>query len=1039
LHSGKHLSELTFFQNLNQVENPTENRIGGKAASLFKLYRLGLNTPPAWVVLTEVFVNHLKSLHLDTQIDFFNVTPGERGLYYREKNIHQLIQTSSLPAQMEDEIRTLFQDSLPLPIIVRSSATVEDSLHHSFAGVFESIPCQSVAEISTAIRQVWASVFTARALSYYQIAGLDRFPDMALIIQPLIEAERSGVLFSKFDRPGQQPGLLIEYTQGLGQKLVSGQVNPDRLWLDRWPETLDAIQIPTGDLARRTTFELAQVANILEQEFGHPQDIEWCDLGDELFILQTRPITTSPTHSDSISGLEVLLEGVGAGPGVGAGAVHLVFNINDADSMEAGQVLTTPMTNPDMVPSMQRSAAIVTDVGGMICHAAIVSRELGIPCVVGTRTGTKVLREGSRVTVDGTSGGIFSGIIVPTQESGTARELQWKDLWHAWLAALAKGTLPVVSTLSGISQIPSEVRRCVLDPFCDLTLNPKLEITPLHDLDESLHYSIIRSYILNLRDVLDSTSLERIYLDLQRLDPAIQRSIEKIINGDGSLVPLREFSVDPPWVIQSASDSTQIAILEKYSPEFTDNPPPNASLAVPLGFGLLVGRDLSSTPDTFDPGMEGMFGMLPETRIAPMPPVTCREAMHRLVPVLSEVHGRQVPQSDQEYPWLDLRPEVIITPFLKALVTPGVEIIPFEMGFNDPPLHIQFIRCRFHFRQDTLMMFFPKLIRSTWDENFLSKMLKHCRESYILLEARSMSLPREEPDLKDSSVESLRDGFVAWWNAFTEFFSLSFFIQAQGDDCIFPELGTMVDRNIAMIGGQPHNWHMPGLTELSIPVTPVLTAEYMQDLMNLHLALESLQIKTPEVALQMIEGQTDPGLFETFERVRARWYWMRERDIYYEPYDDSRAILDKALSLRGISSPDYEVNKARQELALALHFDLARQLGTEEKLVYAVKYGRALTIDRENHHIVWLRTSYRLRKLLMEWERRLAQSNRMAPRFIFFMQPWEILDALAAIPEPIHEDLHTQIESRREVFERENQLKVENKTENIAFREPDYY
>jgi hypothetical protein len=395
--------------------------------------------------------------------------------------------------------------------------------------------------------------------------------------------------------------------------------------------------------------------------------------------------------------------------------------------------------------------------------------------------------------------------------------------------------------------------------------------------------------------------------------------------------------------------------------------------------------------------------------------------------------------SEQLFPWLDLRSEVLITPFLKAFVTPGVEAIPYVMGFNDPPLYIQFIRCRFHFRQDTLFGFLPKFMMVTWDEGFLSNMLIRCRATYENLEKHSERLPANEAALLAADSADLCSHLVAWWNAFTEFFSLSFFIQAQGDDGVFPALGAMAEGNAALLANNKPDWQIPGMVQLSAPVMPVLTAEYMQDLLALRRALYMHGLENLAEAQEAIGTADMPDLNAIFQQVRNRWHWMRERDPYYDPFDTQAAILEKAFSIRSADPPDYESNRTQAELALALHFDLARVTESSEKLVYAVKYGRALAIDRENLHIVWLRTSYRLRKLLMELERRLGEQSQLKRRDIFFMQPWEILDAVVALPEPLSEAFLQRIRNRRAAYEQEIRLKAGEDSSAAIQPEEDYY
>ena len=431
--------------------------------------------------------------------------------------------------------------------------------------------------------------------------------------------------------------------------------------------------------------------------------------------------------------------------------------------------------------------------------------------------------------------------------------------------------------------------------------------------------------------------------------------------------------------------------------------------------------------------------MMPEHRMAPMPAPELRQPMHRLLPILRHAHGGELSVSEELFPWLDLRSEVLITPFLKAFVTPGVEAIPYVMGFDDPPLYIQFIRCRFHFRQDTLFGFLPKFMMATWDEEFLSNMLIRCRASYKNLETHSERLPANEAALLEADSAALCSQLVAWWNAFTEFFSLSFFIQAQGDDGVFPALGAMAEGNAALLANNKPDWQIPGMVQLSAPVMPVLTAEYMQDLLALRRALQTHELENIAEAQKAIDTAEWPELNTVFQRVRDRWHWMRERDPYYDPFDTQTAILEKAFSIRSADPPDYETNRIQAELALALHYDLARITESSEKLVYAVKYGRALAIDRENHHVVWLRTSYRLRKLLLELERRLGEQSQLKRRDIFFMQPWEILDAIAALPQPLSEAFLQKLRNRRAAYEQEIKLKAGQATSVTIQPEEDYY
>jgi phosphohistidine swiveling domain-containing protein len=951
----------------------------------------------------------------------------------------QTIMTAPLPEELPERIQELFRQwasEFGGQIIVRSSATVEDNEHRSYAGIFESIPCGSSQELEDAVRRVWASAFSPRAFAYYGFASLKHVPAMAVILQPYVEADRSGIMFTSYLDQDHKHKVLVEHTAGSGEKLVKGQVNPDRFWIPQWPKDIDDLTEITGELSLKIAMELAHVAYRLEQELELPQDVEWCVRDEQLYILQTRPITIAGQAAPEASEGEVLLRGVGASPGWAGGAVHLVFNIEDADALQARQVLTTTMTNPDMVPSMQRSAAVVTDVGGMICHAAIVSRELGIPCVVGTKSATQVLKPGDQVTVDGSTGVVLRDLVELHEDAKHLHDLTWSDLWQDWQSMAPAEAIPLISVSRALFELPHHLERCVLDPFCDLIFDTRTEIVPLAFLEEEVQNQLLRSYVERVSEAVDRIGIREIFLDLHRLDPVTQSRLVDLFEQDPRIRPLKSEPVHDPWLIGKDPDGRQFALLEHFTPSAIKNPPYDSNLAVPLGLARLLHMDHIDLPEIPKQGPEGMFGMMPEVRMARVPSKELREPMHRLVPILSQAHGGNLPDSDQEFPWLNIRPEVIITPFLKAFVTPGVESIPLVLGFTDPPLHIQFIRCRFHFRQDTLFNFFPKLMEATWDEEFLSNMLRRCRDSYEKMESLSESLPTGEQALVSTNNPELCSLFVAWWNAFTEFFSLSFFIQAQGDDCVFPVLRTLTEGNTGFMESNHPDWRIPGLAELSAPVTPVLTTEYVQDLLGLKQTLSSIGLTDLKVAEQAIVSEDKRDLKVVFEQVRERWYWMRERDLYYDPYDTPAAILDKALSIRNTPPPDLDANHAQFELALALHFDLARVLGVSEKLVYAVKYARALAIDRENHHVVWLRASYRLRKLLQEWERQLGGLQH---KDIFFLQPWEILETVTALPQPISEDLLARLRNRRTAYETEIQLKVSKESNRKPHPEEDYY
>lgn len=1033
------MSHWISFPQLTRDSALTPAEIGGKASGLRHLYALNGNTPPAEVIPTAVFSEMLNDLGLDHQLEVLASRLGDPPPKAELEAIRHTIQNAPLSAGLRDQIRAIQQQwtaEFGPSIIVRSSATVEDNARHSFAGIFDSIPCQTVPEIETAVRTVWASVFSPRAFAYYGIASLTHFPQMALILQPFIAADWAGVMFTRYPGPNQRPQILIEYVAGGGAKLVTGQVNPDRFWLERWPDE-HTLPDTVGELGSLLALDLAQAAKDLEAGLGAPQDVEWCVQDQTLYLLQTRPITAVQSSQTSPSLENSLLQGVGASPGWASGAVHLVFNIEDADALQTGQVLTTTMTNPDMVPSMQRSAAVVTDVGGMICHAAIVSRELGIPCVVGTSSATKTLAATSLVTVDGSSGTIYQGQVSSPDPDAQKPPLQWENLWAAWQTAVPVDTVPLISTRHALLHSPPTISACVLDPFTDLSLDPQTDITALNALSPSVVDHLLSSYLARLTDDINQAQLKTLYLSTDWLPPNVIQTLEEHVASHSNIVLLTKERHDGPWHLHTAANGRSAAILHQLTAAL--NAPPSAIPVIPLGFGLLLSGGPIEMPTAPDTDSQGMFGMMPQMIMAPMPPAELRRPMHQLLPKLAQAHGGQVPTAERPFPWLNLRPEVVITPFLKALVTPGVECIPLTMGFNTPPLHIQFKTCRFHFRQDTLFGFFPQLMQATWDESFLSIMLRQCRASYERLEAQTARLPEDEAALQMTDQAALEASFIDWWRTFSDFFSLSFFIQAQGDDCVFPGLGQIAAQHLNMVEGANPPWQLPGLMALTAPVEPVLTADYIADLVSLKQTLTELSIEELDAAEAALNSGQWPQLNAHYDQVWQRWHWMRERDLFYEPYDTPRVILEKAMTTREAAALDYHTNQEQANLALALHVDLGRLSGSLEQVVYGVKYGRALAIDRENHHIVWLRASYKLRQLLLEWERRLAAHAPLKERDIFFMQPWEILNAAAALPQPLDNHLIILIRNRRAAYEQEIQLKAGQLSTVVPQPEQDYF
>ncbi len=367
--------------------------------------------------------------------------------------IKTLVIKAKMPAAIKDDIKASYKkmSQKELIVAVRSSATAEDLPDASFAGQQETyLNIKGEAALLLAVQNCWASLYGARAIYYRAKQGFEEHSvNIAVVVQQLVHSEKAGVMFTSHPISGD-PITIIEGSWGLGEAVVSGSVSPDHYVFDQRTESVGEKTIvnkkveiiPDGshgtklvsiDPARQdmqvlSDAELAKLAmygKIAENHYGIPQDVEWGIVAGTIYILQSRPITTiGKKEAKSMSGqnkdAKILLKGQGAAPGTATGKVVIIRDVKDTGSVKEGDILVTRMTNPDMVPAMRKVAAIVTDEGGMTCHAAIVSRELGTPAVVGTKTGTQQLKNGQLVTVDGEMGIVYEGeVTLGTTQSKT--------------------------------------------------------------------------------------------------------------------------------------------------------------------------------------------------------------------------------------------------------------------------------------------------------------------------------------------------------------------------------------------------------------------------------------------------------------------------------------------------------------------------------------------------------------------------------------------------------------------------------------------
>lgn len=453
---GKQSKLVVWFAEVGKDDIPL---VGGKGANLGEMTQANLPVPPGFIVTAEAYFEFLQANKLDK-----NISKATAGLNPEEsKKLNQVattlqeaIKKHPLPPALIAQIEKAYDDMHHGPVAVRSSATAEDLPDASFAGQQATfLNIEGKTQLIKAIRECWASLFEARAIYYRTINKFDHLKvGIAVPVQKMIQSEVSGIMFTADPVASDATKIVIDAGLGLGEAIVSGSVTPDHYVVDK--ATLKTLskeiskqewqivrakngsnrhistpldKLTSQKLTDEQIMNLAKVGMQVETHYGAPQDMEWAFERGSFYMVQARPITTmkkdaaapvansqssaeSSTPAESTqapSDAEVLVSGAAASVGRAAGPVRIIHSPKEIDKVLQGDVLVTEMTSPDYVPAMRKAAAIVTDTGGRTSHAAIVSRELGIPCVVGTGTATSHLKTGQVVTVDGASGKIYKG------------------------------------------------------------------------------------------------------------------------------------------------------------------------------------------------------------------------------------------------------------------------------------------------------------------------------------------------------------------------------------------------------------------------------------------------------------------------------------------------------------------------------------------------------------------------------------------------------------------------------------------------------
>jgi pyruvate,water dikinase len=445
---------------------------GGKGANLGEMMQNGFPIPNGFVVTSEAYWKHLEANGLIEPIERIlgklDVNDND-ALMAASEQIKEIIIRGEVPPDILNDIMASYKQLCEMVgrqvfVAVRSSATAEDLPTASFAGQQSTfLNVIGPEEVVKATRECWASLFEPRAI-FYRVEN--KFEHMkvklAAVVQMMVQSEKAGVVFT-VDPLYQDPDILsIETAYGLGEVVVSGQVTPDTYRINKkdlgiidkivakqpWMlikvdgknkrvEIKDDAQ-GRQKLSDTEIKDLAKICKKIEDHYSYPQDIEYAFEKDNLYIVQSRPITTltdkkgleKGTGGELVKGEtmmakeapkaqvaggsgpgKILVRGLGASPGMGMGKVKIVRSSKEIKNMDRGDVLVTEMTTPDFVPGMKKASAIITDTGGMTSHAAIVSRELGVPCVVGTGNATATLKDGMEVSVDGSHGIIYEGLV----------------------------------------------------------------------------------------------------------------------------------------------------------------------------------------------------------------------------------------------------------------------------------------------------------------------------------------------------------------------------------------------------------------------------------------------------------------------------------------------------------------------------------------------------------------------------------------------------------------------------------------------------
>lgn len=440
---------IMWFKDIRKDDIPL---VGGKGANLGELTHAGISVPNGFCVTAQSYYYFLEKTGIKEKLakDLKGLNENDnKKLNAVAREIKRTIVAAKMPEDLVREIKEAYHKLGGFPVAVRSSATAEDLPDASFAGQQTTyLNITTPQAVVDAVKHCFASLFEARAIYYRVVQKYDHLKvGLSVPVQNLVDSDIAGILFTEDPVEENPDHLVIEAGFGLGEATVLGAITPDRYVVDKKSLTIVSKEInkqtwkivkkgnnghkhvavatdkqKSQKITDEQILKLAEIGLKIEKHYGKPQDTEWAIEDGKVYFVQSRPITTlgkkkeatgTKEQTDNMNvaegKAEIILKGAAASLGVNFGPVKILHKPTEIDKINQGDVLVTEMTTPDYVPAMRKAIAIVTDTGGRTCHAAIVSRELGIPCVVGTGTATHVLKNGQVITVDGAKGLVYKG------------------------------------------------------------------------------------------------------------------------------------------------------------------------------------------------------------------------------------------------------------------------------------------------------------------------------------------------------------------------------------------------------------------------------------------------------------------------------------------------------------------------------------------------------------------------------------------------------------------------------------------------------